>query len=565
MAEMKSKRQQLTARWGMLQTERASWIAQYQEISTYLLPSNGRYFLQDRDLGRKRFNTIYDSTATQALRTLGAGLMAGATSPARPWFRLMTPDPALNAYQPVKVWLDQVSAIMHKVFQASNTYRSLHQMYEEMGAFGTAAAIILPDFDNVIHHYPLTAGEYCIATDAKGNVVTLYRQFEMQVSQLVKEFGLENCSGAVQAMYENGTLDAWLPVQHSIEPRADRDPTKQDAKNMPWGSYYFELGGEQDKMLRESGFKRFPGVAPRWSVTGGDIYGTGPGMEAIGDVKQLQHEQLRKAQAIDYQTNPPLGVPVSMKNQEVDRLPGGVTFIDQTNPNGGIKSLFEVNLELQYLLQDIQDVRGRIRSAFFADLFLMISNAGANDPRMTATEVSMRQEEKMLMLGPVLERLSNELLQPLIEITFDYMVEANAVPPAPPQMQGMQLQVELVSMLAQAQQAIGTNSIDRFVSGITSLAQIKPEVLDKFDSDAWADTYSDALGIDPRLVLANDAVQQIRDARAKAQAAQQQAAAAQQASQTAKNLGATPTAGPANAAMDMMNQFSGYGTSAGPN
>jgi len=483
--------------------------------------------------------------------------MAGATSPARPWFRLQTHDPALNAYQPVKIWLDQVAQTMHRAFQTSNTYRSLHQMYEELGAFGTAACIILPDFNNVIHHYPLTAGEYCIATDARGEVVTLYRQFEMQVSQLVKEFGRAKCSASVQGMYDNGTLDAWVPVQHSIEPRSDRDPSKKDAKNMAWGSYYFEIGGNGGEFLRESGFKRFPGVAPRWALAGGDIYGNSPGMEALGDVKQLQHEQLRKAQGIDYQTNPPLSVPASLKNRDVDRLPGGVTFVDATNQNQAVRNLFEVNLDLNHLLMDIQDVRQRINSTFYKDLFLMISSM--SDPRMIATEVAARQEEKMLMLGPVLERLSNELLEPLINITFDAMVAGNAVPPPPQEMQGVELGVELISVLAQAQRAINTNSTDRFVANLGSVAQMKPDVLDKFDSDAWADAYSEQLGVDPSLIVANDQVAMVRQARAKAQAAQQQAAVMEQQSKTAKNLGQTPT-GQGNNAFDMLNQVSGYGT-----
>lgn len=549
------KRNELIRRWGTLTLERQSWIGQWREISRYLLPYNGRYFLEDRDKGTKKFNQIYDNTGTQALRTLGAGLMAGATSPARPWFRLQTPDPSLNSYQPVKIWLDQVSQSMHKAFQVSNTYRTLHQLYEELGAFGTAASVIVPDFNTVLHHYPLTAGEYCIATDAKGEVVTLYRQFQMQVSQIVKEFGIANCSQTVKSLYTNGTLDAWIAVQHSIEPRSDRDPSKKDAKNMAWGSYYFEVGVNDGQFLRESGFKRFPAVAPRWAVAGGDIYGNSPGMEALGDVKQLQHEQLRKAQGIDYLTNPPIAAPASLKNRDVDRLPGGITYYDATNAQHGVKNLFEVNLDLNHLLADIQDVRQRIRTTFFSDLFLMISNMV--DPKMTATEVAARQEEKMLMLGPVLERLSNELLYPMVNLTFDNMVEMNAIPPPPQEMQGMELNVELVSVLAQAQRAIGTNGIDRFVGNLGMIAQYKPDVLDKFDSDSWADVYSDQLGVDPTLIVANDKVAMIRDARAKAQQAAQQAAVMEQQSKTAKNLGQTPVQGGGNA-YDQLNQVSGY-------
>ena len=252
-----------------------------------------------------------------------------------------------------------------------------------------------------------------------------------------------------------------------------------------------------NKLLRESGYNDFPAVVPRWGISGGDIYGNSPGMEALGDIKQLQHEQLRKAQGIDYQTKPPLQVPSYMKNRDVDSLPGGVTFVD--GQQGKIETAFQVNLNLQHLLMDIQDVRMRINGAFYADLFLMLANA--TDTRMTATEVAERHEEKLLMLGPVLERLHNELLDPLIDITFNRMVENNLIPPAPPELQGMELNVEFVSMLAQAQRAIGTNSIDRYVNSMGLVAQMKPEVLDKFDADSWSDEYADMLGVDPSLII----------------------------------------------------------------
>jgi hypothetical protein len=551
-------RDRLFTRWGQLKSERASWFAHWQELTSYILPRNGRYFRQDRDRGYRRHNNIYDSTGTRALRVLGAGMMSGATSPARQWFRLATPDPELNSYEPVKLWLDDVTKRMQRVFQKSNTYNALHQMYEELGTFGTAATILLPDYQSVIHHYPLTCGEYCISTDAKGRVCTLYREFEMTVSQVVKEFGLEKCSVSVQNMYRTGNLDQWVPVIHCIEPRADRDMGKRDAKNMPWGSYYFEIGGEEGVFLRESGFQYFPALCPRWSVVGGDIYGNSPGMEALGDIKQLQHEQLRKAQAIDYQTKPPLQVPASMKNRDVETLPGGVSYYD--GQSNGIKTAFEVNLNLQYLLNDIMDCRERVRGSFYADLFLMLANTP--NTRMTATEVAERHEEKLLMLGPVLERLHNELLSPLVDITFTRMVAAGALPPAPQELQGMDLNVEFVSMLAQAQRAIGTNAVDRFVGNLGAIARMKPDILDKFDQDQWADVYSDMLGVDPSLIVADKQVAILRDARNQAMAAKEQAAAMQQTSQSVKNMAQSPT-GNQNALTDVMNMFSGYGSPSG--
>ncbi|GAB3190757.1 portal protein [Hydrogenophaga aquatica] len=554
MAQM-SKRKLLLSRWGQLKNERTSWMTHWKEISDYLLPRSGRFFVDDRNRGDKRHNNIYDSTGTRALRVLAAGMMAGMTSPARPWFRLTTSVPELDESAAVKAWLADVTRLMQMVFAKSNTYRALHSMYEELGAFGTASSIVLPDFSTIIHHHTLTAGEYAMAADSRGRVNTLYREFQMTVAQVVREFGRDNCSPTVQNLYDNGGLEKWITVLHAIEPRSDRDLTRRDDRNMAWKSVYFEHGRDEEHVLRESGFKQFPALCPRWAVVGGDIYGNSPAMEALGDIKQLQHEQLRKAQGIDYKTKPPLQAPTSMKSRDVDTLPGGVSFVDSAAPNGGIRSAFEVNIDLSHLLADIQDVRERIKGSFYADLFLMLAN-GTN-PQMTATEVAERHEEKLLMLGPVLERMHNEILDPLIEMTFARMVEAGIVPPPPEELQGMDLNVEFVSMLAQAQRAIATNSVDRFVGNLGAVAGIKPEVLDKFDADRWADAYADMLGIDPELIVPGDQVALIRHQRAQQQAAQQQAALLSQGADAAQKLGSVDTS-KQSALTDVTRAFSGY-------
>lgn len=548
-------RSRLLTRWGQLKTERSSWIAHWKDISDVLLPRSGRFFVQDRNKGEKRHNNIYDSTGTRALRVLAAGMMSGMTSPARPWFRLATADAEMMMYAPVKLWLNEVSALMHAVFQKSNTYRALHAMYEELGAFGTAASIVMPDFHSVIHHYPLTVGEYCIAANWKGEVNTLYREFQKTVHELVAEFGIDNVSTTVKGLHDRGSLDTWVTIIHCIEPRNDRDPTKSDAKNMEWKSIYFELGANEKEVLRESGFRRFPALVPRWATSGGDIYGNSPGMEALGDTNQLRHEQLRKAQVIDYETNPPLQLPANMKNRDVDILPGGISFIDSAGAGGGAKRLFDSNMRLDHLLGDIQDIRSRIESCFYADLFLMLANRV--DMTMTATEVAERHEEKLLMLGPVLERLQNELLDPLIEMTFDRILESGIMPPPPAELQGQDVNVELVSMLAQAQRAVSTNSIDRFVGSLGAVAQFKPEVLDKLDADQWADIYSDALGIDPQIIVPAEKVQELREQRAQAQQQAQQAAMLNQGADTAQKLANAKT-GESNALTDAISAFSGY-------
>lgn len=554
-----SQTNEYVKRWQTLKAERSSFDSHWMELQRAFLPRSGRFLSQDRNRGDKRNQHIIDNTVIKAVRTLGAGLQAGMNSPARPWMKLSTPDKDLAKYGPVKIWLDDCTKLVLRIFAKSNMYRALHKGYEELGVFGTWAGIQVQDFRTVTHVLPLTVGEYCLATDWKGQVHTLYRQFDLTVQQLVNEFGLESCSLDVQHMYRSGSLDKWVSVIHAIEPRQERDTTKADGRNMPFKSVYFELSAPAGKYLRESGYRRFRGLGPRWDVTGSnDVYGNSPGMDALGDAKQLQHEQKAKGKGISYMADPPMVAPSSAKNGIIDLLPGGISFIDSTAGNGqSLRSAFDVRLELAPLLDDIRDVRERVNSAFHADLFLLI----ANDTRsgVTATEVAQRHEEKLIMLGPTLERLTNEIHVPAVDTTFEDIIEAGLLPPPPPEMQGQELQVEFTSMLAQAQRAVASAGVDRWVANLGSVATMKPDVLDKFDADVWADEYADMMGVSPSIVVPGERVALIRQARA--DLAQQQAQQEQmaQAAEVARNLGAAQTT-EGTVLGDVINRFSGYTT-----
>lgn len=536
-----TEHEKLLRRYSSLDTEASGWMTQWQEISRFLKPVSGRFLTTKRNRGDKNYNDIYDSTAGVALGVLGAGMMSGATSPARPWFALKPGDRELLDSSAVQKWLFDVRQIMLDVFNKSNTYRALQMKYEESGAFGTAASILMDDFENVIYDYVMTIGEYRLGTDYRGIVNTMGRKFQKTVMQLVKEFGYNNCSNSVKNLYNRGTYDAYVTVMHLIQPRELFDSTKTDNSNMPFQSVYFEEGIDVNKTLRNSGMKQFRVLAPRWKRVSGDVYGEGPGLMAIGDIKQLQHEQLRKANAIDYQSNPPIQVPLSMKGKEDSRLPGGIFYYDSiSGPNAAIKTAFDVELRIDHLLLDIQDVRSRIDSAFFKDIFLMIST-NISGPQQTATEIAEKHEEKMLMLGPVLENLHHEELRPRVEMTFQRIIEVGMVPPPPPELEGQELDIEFVSVLAQAQRAIATGGIDKFVFSLGEIQQLKPSVLDKFDADKWVDTYSQMIGVPPELIVAGPQVALIRKQRAEQE---RQAAITEQiasGAEAVEKLGNAPT------------------------
>ena len=153
------KRSTTMRRYVKLENDRSSWRNHWMELSDYLLPRRGRFLFQTQDdRGKKRGSKIIDSTGTQALRTLAAGMMSGMTSPARPWFRFSTPDEAMMDHHEVKVWLSDVGRIVRGILQKSNFYNSVFTVYSELGAFGTAPLYRQKNFDSVIRFRPFTVG-----------------------------------------------------------------------------------------------------------------------------------------------------------------------------------------------------------------------------------------------------------------------------------------------------------------------------------------------------------------------------------------------------------------------
>lgn len=566
----KSRRQQVIERWGALDHERQSWMPHWQELTKYLLPRSGRYFVEERNRGERRHNAIYDSTGTDAVQTMASGMMAGANSPARPWFRLTIDDPELADFEPVQLWLEEVQQLMLRVFEESNTYNTLHQMYEELGVFGTAVSVVLEDFDTVIHHYPVTVGEFCLAQDDRGKVNCLARKYGMTVAQVVGKFGLESCSQSVKDRWNNGNLESPVTVLHLIEPREDRDASMADNRNMPFSSRYLEFGSNTDsknntsQFLSESGFERFPVLAPRWSVAGGDIYGNSPGMKALGDVKGLQVMTHRLGVGIDRMTDPPTQAPSILKQKGVNRLPGGVTYFDATGPHNSIRSLYDVKIDLNHLQLHMDRKAMQIQRAFYADLFLMIANAV--DHRKTATEVAQLYEEKLIILGPVLTRLHGEMHKPLIEMTFHRMRQAGMLPPAPLELvrSGRSVRVKFVSMLAQAQEMVGLHASDRFVFSLGAIGEWAPEVRDRFDADGWVDDYAQRSGVSRKMIKPKKVADGLREQRAAALKAKDQAEMLMAASRATRDFASSPTGGEPNALTDAVSQVSGYQTAPPP-
>lgn len=482
-----------------LQDERAPYFKIWQELSEYIRPDRGRFLNNSAKEHNLQSKKILDSTGTLAVRTLASGMMAGITSPAQSWFKLEPAAKELQNNSAILNWIKDIEKSLMDVFARSNIYNALHALYGELVIFGSAALIIDSDADDVLRAYPLTAGEYFLAANERQEIDTLYREFTLSVAQAARRFGLENLSKTLQDKLKKDGDNAKATFIHVIEPNPAYNPLKPENFEKAYRSVIFEKNSDDKSGFTHIGFyEEFPVMCPRWSITGNEVYGYSPGMEALPDIKQLQHEQKKKAQCIDKKVSPPLQAPTSMKHMAVNGLPGGVTFYDETRQQSGIRPTYEVNLPLSELLKDIEEVQKRIERIFYADLFLMLSTRVTHN--MTAREVEERHEEKMLMLGPVLERLHNELLDPLIKRSFAVMKRSGFLPPPPAGYEGIEIKVEYVSMMAQAQRSTDLIKLERLLEFAGKIKALSPEQQIDIDGNSILFKAAQLIGINTDFV-----------------------------------------------------------------
>jgi hypothetical protein len=533
---MMALRQHVDQRLISLKSDRMSWWTHWREIADYLIPRRYKWLITPNqgNRGSPINQKIINNTGTIALRVQSAGMMSGITSPGKPWFKLTTGNAELDQDHDVKMWLAEVQTRMEAVFAESNFYNALAVMYTDLGAFGTSPMVIYEDFDDVIRCYVSAAGEYFLANGPRMSVNTFYREFVLTVSQVAEEFGLENCSDTIKGAIRTGgaMLAREVKIGHGIEPNSKMLPGMPGIEGMAWREIYWELGSGQNYVLRKRGFSECPFIAPRWDIIGNDAYGRSPGMDALGDLKALQIEEKRKAQAIDKHVNPPMIADISLKNEPASLLPGGVTYVAQVANGIGFKPVYEIAPDFSGLTADIEKIEGRIKTTFFNDLFMMISQL---DTVRTATEIDARREEKLIQLGPVLERFESEALDPAIFRTFSIMLRGGLLPAMPKAMHGHTPRVQYVSMLAEAQRAVSTSAIERLAGFVGSVTAADPHAIDNIDTDEAIREYADLLGVNPKIIRAAlkvNAIRQEKIKQAQQQQAMQQTMAAVQGAQT---------------------------------
>lgn len=556
---VESKRTRYERMRAQLELERNSFMPHWRDLSDWILPRRGRFLSSDVNRGERRNQRIIDSTATTAVRNLKAGFMAGMTSPAREWKQLTTPDPAMAKVSRNKEWLSLVNEIMSDYIRRCGFYKNVPIVYGDMAVFATAAMGMQPDLSGrLMHLQPFAVGSYMVATNDQGRPVVFMRVFQMTVRQIINKFGQRNAKGemdwsnissVVKDYYERGNLEFWIEVCHVISPNEDHNPRYLFAKFKKFSSCYYETGSQrgstsgnymrdsnEEKFLRESGYDYFPILVPRWEITDGDSYGTDcPGMTCLGDAKGLQTGEKQIYRAGEKMINPPMVGPAELRTTKASTLPGDITYLTERSAAQGFRTAHDTNFPTDQMEVKQQQTRARIKRVFFEDIFLPIISDERRE-RQTAAEVAARKQDQLVLLGPTLENTNDDLLDPFVEAVFIEMVNQGRIPPPPPDLQGVNLGVQFISIMALAQKALGLGGMERFMSVAATISSLTGDVSlihDKVDTDKMMESAGDMTGIPYGIVRDEEETQARRAARLNAQ---NQAAEAERANQGAETV-----------------------------
>ncbi|WP_278832398.1 portal protein, partial [Mitsuokella multacida] len=226
--------------------------------------------------------------------------------------------------------------------------------------------------------------------------------------------------------------------------------------------------------------------------------------------------------AVELGIKPPMQTTAETVAKGINLVPGGKTYVRQ---DGSVKPLFQVQTDIGDLRTEITQLEDRIKEAYNANLFMMLNEL--EDKTMTAREVIERNQEKMTVLGPVVQRMQYEFLSKIIERVYMVLDRAQVFPqPEDPAMQEMlaqqDIKIEYISPLAQAQKVAGLTNIEQFYAFLMNLAQANPNVIDKLNFPETVNRYADMLGTPVAILRTDDEYEKIQQEKAEKQAQMEQ-------------------------------------------
>ena len=491
---------------------RGTFDSHLEDVRNFLRP-DGEGFVSTTTPGAKNRRDILDNSGEDASEILAAGLTSMLTNPFSKWLGMRARDDRLNDREDMVLYLEEQVRRLYGIFNNPSTGHqpNMHELYLDLPDYGTGCMYIAERPGNLPLFQTRSMNEIYYTENNEGRVDMVDRRWTWTARQAFQQFREKAGEKVVEAAQDVKKMDRPFEFLHATYPNTEGDPRRRDIANMPFVSRWINVTEKHD--IKLSGFPEFPYLTPRWSKRPSEVYGRGPGMRALGDVKMLQRVMRATIRGAEKTIDPPLVMPDDGIMSPITMAPSGMNFARWDLMRGGRNPIQPILTggKPDFGEEFMEGIRDRIRVHYYNHLLQF-----PKDPRMTATQFIDVAEETMRLLGPVVGRQQTEVLQPKIERTWGIAMRAGILQPLPTELEEEGIQVEFVSPIAKAQRLSEARGIAQTMEVMRPFADLDSTVLDNQDADKTYRHVADLFGQPKELLRTTDQVIEIRSQREEA-------------------------------------------------
>jgi len=471
--------EQIMKRQAAAQSKKDEFQQLYQDAYEFALPQRQLYGVWEGGAtGSKKMQRVFDSTAINSTQRFANRLQSVVFPPQRKWAKLEAgSDIPADRKQQAQAVLEVYQDKMFTMLNQSNFDIAMGEFLLDL-AVGTACMMVQPGDDiQPLNFIPVPLFLVSYEEGANGQVDNVYRRMRMKGESIQRQWP-----------------DAEIPqdIQRRIEQKPTDDielleATIYDHKRGDYCYHVIDKVTKQELVYRRR--KMSPWVISRYMKVAGEIYGRGPLMTALPDIKTLNKtiELMLKNASLavaGVYTAADDGV---LNPNTVKIVPGAIIPVARNGGSQGPALLAlprSGDFNVSQLI--ISDMRGNIKKILL-DESLPPDNMSAR----SATEIVERMKELAQNLGSAFGRLINETMIPITSKILEVMDERGMID-MPLRVNGLEVKVTPVAPLAMAQNMEEVNSIMQFMQLSQNLGTDGQLAL---KMDVMVDYLADKLGV----------------------------------------------------------------------
>lgn len=441
---------------------------------------------------------------------------------------------SIRKNQDIKRWCENTRDDMFQMRYSTKSafVPQINEVLLSAGAFGIGSMFVDDRPGKPVSYKSLSMDRTWFRETEEGKLGWAYRQLNLKPYQAVGMFGAKNLPDQVTKAIETDPTKNCI-FYHRIKPRDFINKRLRfGPESMAFQSdYVCEI---DKKHIETGGYRVFPIPTMRVTTNANEVYGRGPAMTALADIKMMNEINRTILRSSHRMAEPtmlladdaalmPFQLQPGFRNKGYLKSTDGTPLAQQLKWEGDLNPAMLIS----------QQTNSDMDEAFGQQIFnLLLSN-----PQMTATEILQRVRERAMLLTPSAGRMHNEFVGAMGERELDILVARGKMAPTPELLErfGNEVEVTDTSPLARALRTAAAEGFDRTVQQVLPFAEHDPTIIQRFNMDDILPELSEIHGMPLTWLRTNDQFAALMKQQQQQQQQQQMAAAAPELASAAKD------------------------------